>query len=168
MIRVSRLTDYGVVLMSSMAGQPNKLHRAGEVASEVHLPLPTVSKLLRRLTRRGLLVSHRGTKGGYSLVRPPERISLADIISALEGPIALTLCTGTGLAECEHEQRCPVRTRWQRINQVFRQALGSVALSDMVASADSPAKEEERDMIGPMRREVAQGFRVLQPAQGAR
>ena len=131
MIRMSRLTDYGVVLMSYMAVHPERLHNAAELAVGARLPLPTVGKLLRVLARRDLLVSHRGVKGGYSLAQPPEDISIADIIRALEGPIALTVCTTAPARKCEYEPRCPVRTSWQKINRAVRQALEGITLADM-------------------------------------
>lgn len=131
MIRISRLTDYGIVLMSYMAVHPEHVHNATEVATEAHLPAPTVSKLLRALAREGLLASHRGVKGGYSLARPAEAITVASIIRALEGPIALTTCTTKSPSDCEHEPICPVRGHWNRINLAIRQALEGVTLSDM-------------------------------------
>jgi FeS assembly SUF system regulator len=144
MFRVSRLTDYGVVLMSAMAAQPDRLYTATDLAADARLPLPTVSKLLRLLARRGLLVSHRGVKGGYSLARSPEQISLASVIGALEGPISLTICTGDSPGECSHEPLCPVRSRWQRINLAIRRALGGISLSDMVG----PLGERSRQVLG--------------------
>lgn len=133
MIRMGRLTDYGIVLMSYMATHPDRVHNAAEVAAEAHLPLPTVSKLLRLLARKGLLASQRGAKGGYTLATSPEAISVAGIITALEGPIALTTCTNDSPGDCEHEPICPVRSHWNRINLAIRQALERIPLSDMVA-----------------------------------
>ena len=131
MIRISRLTDYGIVLMSHMAVHPDRVHNATEVASEAHLPLPTVSKLLRRLAKEGLLDSHRGVNGGYVLARPAENVTLGGIIRALEGPIAITTCTNDSPGECEHESLCPVRSHWHLINLAVRQALDSITLADM-------------------------------------
>ncbi len=94
MIRLSKLTDYGLVLMSYAARNKGRtVHTARELSLESGLPLPTVSKLLKLLLQAGFLVSHRGTNGGYSLAREPEDISVAEIIAALEGPIALTECS---------------------------------------------------------------------------
>src|SRR5262245_19111438 len=135
MIRMSRLTDYGIVLMSHVATHPGRVHTATEVAAGARLPLPTVGKLLRRLARGGLLVSHRGVKGGYSLAHRPEEMSVARIISAVEGPIALTLCTAERRHECEYERRCPVRGHWQMINGAIRQALDKIPLSEMANPA---------------------------------
>lgn len=133
MIRISRLTDYGIVLMTHMAAHTDRVHNAAEVAAEAHLPMPTVSKLLRLLTKEGLLESHRGVKGGYGLARAAEAITVGSIITALEGPIAITTCTNDSPGECEHEHLCPVRGHWSLINLAIRQALDSVTLADMAA-----------------------------------
>lgn len=133
MIRISRLTDYGIVLMSHMAAHAADVHNAAEVAHDAHLPLPTVSKLLRLLTKEGLLESHRGVKGGYGLARRADEITVGNIVSALEGPVAITTCTNSSPGECEHEGRCPVRSHWHLINLAVRQALDSVTLADIAA-----------------------------------
>ncbi len=131
MIRLSRTSDYGIVLMAHLAGRTNVApHNAREVAADAGLPLPMVSKILKALAREGLLVSHRGAKGGYSLARPPEEISAADMITALEGPIGLTECT-VHPGHCVQEPTCHVRAPWQRINAVVRQALVDVTLADL-------------------------------------
>lgn len=131
MLRVGRLTDYGIILMSYMAMHSECVHNAAEVASATNLRQPTVSKLMRLLARRGLLASQRGAKGGYRLARMPEEISLAEVIRALEGPVSMTLCTADGGEDCEHEPVCPVRPRWQSINVAILRALDGVTLSDM-------------------------------------
>ena len=134
MIRLSRLTDYGIILMRYMALDPDRVHNAAEVASEVSLSLPTVGKLMRRLATRELLASQRGVKGGYSLSRRPDSISVAEIITALEGPVSLTVCTtGKTPGSCKHEPCCPVQGHWQRINRAVRTALEEISLADMVA-----------------------------------
>ena len=133
MIRISRLTDYGIVVMTYMATHPDGVESAHDVADGAHLRLPTVSKLLRLLAREGLLVSRRGTNGGYRLARPAEEISVAAIIRALEGPIALTSCTIETPGECEYEPTCPVRGHWQKINHAIRVGLESVRLADLIA-----------------------------------
>lgn len=131
MIRISRLTDYGIVLLSHMAAAPDAVHTATELAAETHLPLPTVSKLLRLLTKTGLLQSQRGVNGGYGLARPPERITVSSAVAALEGPIALTTCTSAMPSDCSHEPICPVRGHLNLINLAIRQALDSVTLADL-------------------------------------
>jgi len=131
MIRLSRLSDYGIVLMAHLAGlDRDNPHPAREIASAAGLPLPVASKLLKTLAREGLLVSHRGTKGGYTLARGPEEIDTAQMITALEGPIGLTECT-VHPGECVQEASCHVREPWQRINDVVRTALSDVSLADL-------------------------------------
>ena len=92
MIRITKQTDYGIVLLTHLAAQPERQLNAPELAAETQLPLPMVSKILKLLVREGLLLSHRGVKGGYSLGRPPAEITMAEIIASLEGPIAITEC----------------------------------------------------------------------------
>jgi len=137
MLRVGKLTDYGTVVMTSFARQPQRMHSANEMAAELGLALPTVSKVLKALVQHGLLVSHRGAKGGYSLAAAPEEISVAQIIAAIEGPIALTECSdATGL--CGQETQCSVRGNWQLINDAVREALEGVTLADLARPMAQP------------------------------
>jgi FeS assembly SUF system regulator len=127
---MSKLTDYGTVVMTYLARGKNQLHAATEIAGQIRVAAPTVSKILKRLAREGLVVSHRGAKGGYSLARAPEQISVVEIIDALEGPLGLTECGSTpGL--CVQESLCSVRANWQRINGAVRNALAEVTLAEM-------------------------------------
>lgn len=132
MLRMSKLADYGTVVMSYIARQPGRLISAGEIAHAIGLEQPTVSKLLKLMTHAGLLVSRRGAMGGYSLSRSPQRISMADIIDAIEGaPMGLTECSSTpGL--CTRESTCSVRANWQRISQSIRGILADVTLNDLL------------------------------------
>jgi FeS assembly SUF system regulator len=131
MIRMTKLTDYASVLMTYFAKDPARPHNARDLASETHLPLPTVSKVLKSLARGGLLESQRGFNGGYALSRDASEISLADILTAMEGPISLTQCNETQGRRCPHETLCPVTDNWKRINRVVRQALANVTLAEM-------------------------------------
>ncbi|MFQ5843359.1 MAG: SUF system Fe-S cluster assembly regulator [Planctomycetota bacterium] len=132
MIRLTRQADYGIVLMTCFAGHPDRaLLNARDVAAVTSLPLPTVSKVLKALARGGLLNSHRGVKGGYRLARAPRRITVAEIITAVDGPIAVTECLDPGAADCDIEPVCPCRTNWHRINQAVRDALAAIPLSKM-------------------------------------
>lgn len=133
MIRISRLTDYSIVLLTHVArGGVDRIHNARDLASEAELPLPTVSKLLKTLTKTGFLESHRGVQGGYALARPPESITMVEIISALEGPVAITLCS-EGPGSCELEHQCPTRSNLVIINRAIRGALEGIRLSDLAA-----------------------------------
>lgn len=130
MIRITKQTDYGIVLLTHMASHADRQHNAPDLAAEAHLPLPMVSKILKLLTREGVLESHRGVKGGYSLARSPQAISMAEIVAALEGPIAITECIDEE-GDCAHERLCPVRSNWHRINQALRAALEEITLAEM-------------------------------------
>lgn len=132
MIRLSKLTDYGLVLMSYVARSGGGLHTARGLAAESGLPLPTVSKVLKTLLQSGVLVSHRGINGGYSLARGAQEISVAEIIAALEGPIALTECSTDISGLCDFEHGCPIKTNQRIINQVVRGALEKLTLADLI------------------------------------
>jgi len=138
MIRMTKQADYGIVLMSHMAGDAGRQFTAGELAGETSLPAPTASKILKILTRNGLLESHRGVKGGYSLARDTETITMAQIISALDGPIAITECIDDTPGECSQEPLCSVRGNWQRINDAIRLALESITLAEMAQPLTQP------------------------------
>lgn len=132
MLRITKHADYGIVLLTQMSINRDRLQNAPELADEAHLPQPIVSKILKQLARHGLLDSHRGVKGGYSLARRPAEISAAEIISALDGPIAITECIDDSPGECSQEPICPLRGNWQRINLAIRQALEQISLEDLV------------------------------------
>jgi FeS assembly SUF system regulator len=129
-IRLSKLADYGIVMITNMARDPQRQHNAAEIASASHIALPMASKILKALTRAGLLTSYRGAKGGYGLARRPDQISAVEIITALEGPIGLTECT-VHPGQCVQEASCHVREPWQRINSVVREALARVTLEEL-------------------------------------
>jgi len=134
MIRLTKLSDYGIVLLTYFARAHDKASlTARDLADASGVPLPTVSKLLKSLQRGGLLDSHRGVKGGYRLSRAAELISVADIIRAIEGPIAVTECTGAEKELCDLELVCPVRSNWHRINKAVSQALGQLTLAEMTS-----------------------------------
>jgi FeS assembly SUF system regulator len=132
MIRITRQTDYGILLLSQMARHPlSEVHTAKHAAEQSHLPLPMASKILKALAKGGLLVSHRGVKGGYRLASSADHISLADVIQALEGPIGITECSFNPGA-CEQEGSCPVQSNWKRISLAMRDALDNIPLSEMI------------------------------------
>jgi FeS assembly SUF system regulator len=133
MIRLSKLTDYGFIVLSRFIHHDAaQTVNARDLAAETNLPLPTVSKVLKILSRHGLLIPHRGVKGGYSLSRRPEDISVAEIISALEGPIAFTDCAAPeSSGDCPLEHTCPTRGHWQRITLAVQTALCEVTLAEL-------------------------------------
>ena len=131
MLRMSKLTDYGTMVLAQLAAKGGGLSTAGQVADATHLGQPTVSKLLKSLVRAGLVVSTRGVLGGYALARPADAISAAEIIDALEGPVAITECSSAGGGGCNLESFCRVGVAWQRINLSIRKALEGVTLADL-------------------------------------
>ena len=147
MIRITKQTDYGIVLLTHMAATPERQVNAPELAAETRLPLPMVSKILKVLVREGVLLSHRGVKGGYGLAKLPEEISMAEVISALEGPIAITECIDEH-SGCTHEPFCSVRGRWHRINAALRVALSGITLAEM---AETQRPHQELVTIGSSR-----------------
>jgi FeS assembly SUF system regulator len=130
MLRMSKLTDYGTMVLAQLAANAGQLSTAGQVADATHLRQPTVSKLLKSLAHAGLVVSTRGVQGGYALARPADTISAAEIIDALEGPVAITECSSTNGC-CTLESFCRVGVAWQRINRSIRKALEDVSLADL-------------------------------------
>lgn len=138
MLRMTKQADYGIVLLSEMATLPQHRFTAPELAHETHLPLPMVSKILKILSRTGILLSHRGAKGGYSLAAPPQELSVARLIAALDGPISFTECDDHTIGLCSQEASCRIRNNWQQINHAVRSALEGISLLDL---AIAPASE---------------------------
>ncbi|MGM0522181.1 MAG: SUF system Fe-S cluster assembly regulator [Pseudomonadota bacterium] len=130
MLKLSRLTDYAAVVMAQIARHSETPHAAAELAEAVQLPHPTVSKTLKMLVKAGLLVSHRGAQGGYRLSRPAYQITAADIIAAIEGPVAMTECSQAE-GDCELVDTCGVADNWQRVSLAIRTLLESVTLSHL-------------------------------------
>ncbi len=131
MIRITKLADYGIVLLTNFATSRTKAVRtARELSVETRIPLPTVSKILKALAREGVLNSHRGVGGGFALARAADQISVAEVITALDGPIAITECL-TDESTCGHEPVCTIRTNWDRINKVVREALAGLTIAEM-------------------------------------
>ena len=137
MLRLSKLTDYATVILSVIAKDQCRVHGAVEIAETTGIALPTVSKILKILAKAGVLCSVRGAKGGYALAREPEKITVATVISALEGPIALTECTASHKG-CDQASGCQIQGNWHLINQKIAQALESVTLADMILPFKQP------------------------------
>ena len=130
MLRISKLTDYGTVVLAQLARAPGERRTATAVAQQTRIAQPTVSKLLKSFHRAGLVTSVRGARGGYQLARPPASISAAEIIDAIDGPVAITECSGDHSA-CDIETVCRTGTAWQRINDAIRQSLDGVTLAQL-------------------------------------
>ncbi len=148
-MRLSNLADYAVVLMSAAARHcgaamlaEGKLN-AGKLAQETGVPLPTAKKLVSKLTTAGLIESTRGVGGGIRLSRPPASISLADIVEAVEGPLAITTCVIEGNHECKLEDGCTVKPHWGVVNRTIRDALDGVSLASL---SGLPTAKPSREM----------------------
>jgi FeS assembly SUF system regulator len=135
LIRLSRMTDYAVVVMSQMSQHPGTI-TAPELAQATGLPVPTVSKLLKQLAKSGLVVSHRGVHGGYSMVRELVDINAMEIIEALDGPVALTSCVEGAEDMCNVQSLCPMRGGWDKVNTAVRRALTEVTLAELCPPRD--------------------------------
>ena len=131
-MRLSNLADYAVVIMSAAArkGDGARLS-ATMMADETGIPLPTTQKLLGKLAAAGLFRSARGGGGGFVLARSPQAISLADVVEAVEGPIAMTTCIDQGRQCCALEDACQVRPHWGVVNNAIRGALSGVSLASL-------------------------------------
>ena len=153
MLRISRLTDYATVILASLKG--GGLASAADIAQRTGIGLPTVSKLLKELQHASLVRSVRGAHGGYQLARPAASINAAEIIDAVEGPVALTECAG-GAGNCDIEATCLVVHGWQRINREFRRALVDVSLEQLVRR-DAPFAAPDLSRTVPLVRTPARG-----------
>ena len=135
-MRLSSLTDYAVVMLSAAARHAGEERLSATLlADETGVPLPTAQKLMGRLAAAGLLSSARGTGGGFMLARCPSQISLADIVEAVEGPIAMTSCVEEGRHDCGLEGACKVQPHWGAVNQAVKGALGGVSLASLSGAA---------------------------------
>lgn len=131
MLKLSKLTDYATVILSHMAKDKTRVHGALEIAEATGIAQPTASKILKILVKQQVVASTRGAKGGYALAKAPEKITVASVISALEGPIALTECSASHKG-CDQASGCRIQGNWHLINQRVSHALESVTLADMI------------------------------------
>lgn len=131
MLRLGKLTDYAILVLSQMAKQPASILSAATLADALQLSVPTVSKVLKMLADGGLVLSVRGAEGGYHLARPSAAISVADVITAMEGGLAMTECCDAK-SRCGFDSACALRGNWQKINKIIYSYLASLSLVDML------------------------------------
>lgn len=146
MLKISKLADYATVVMTYFAQENSRMHNAASVAFGTKVSAPTVKKLLKLLANAGLLVSQRGTRGGYALSRDPSQISLLHVIAAVEKP--------TGLTECSHEHHqcglqstCGIQSHWRVINQIIQNLLASVTVADLTVFPGALSKIQVQPLI---------------------
>lgn len=134
MLRVTKLTDYATVVMTVLARSADRVLSASDIAHVTRLEVPTVSKVLKPLAQAGLIDSYRGANGGYRLARSAEEIDLLQIVEAIEGPVAMTACSGH-VIPCDLQPHCDAATNWQWVNRVLSDALAQIRLSQMVSAS---------------------------------
>lgn len=144
MLRISKIIDYGTLVLTQMGTDPERVFSASELAAILGLGQPTISKVLKLLNQDELVVSTRGARGGYSLARPADQINVAQIIDALDDqPFGLTECVAHPGA-CSVEQDCHLRSNWQRINDIVRRTLEDVSVADMIRTNNEyPLKQSD-------------------------
>ena len=151
-MRLTHLADYAVVMMTAAARRdPSARLTAADLALDTGVPLPTAQKLMQKLAAHGLLVGHRGAGGGYALARPVERISLADIVEAVEGPIVMTQCVGheEGTSDCALDNHCRVKPHMGIVGNAVRGALGAVSLEQLSNAPSTPSPRIDQNQHAP-------------------
>lgn len=142
MIRLSKLTDYAVVVLAKMACSHGVLLSASSLADVTGLAEPTVSKVLKQLAKAGLVTSVRGVMGGYRLDRDAAAVKVTEIIEAMEGRLSLTACVEGSGENCVLETVCSLQGRWNKVNKALADALAPLTLADMMPSR--PVMMEKR------------------------
>jgi FeS assembly SUF system regulator len=136
MIRLSKLSDYAIVVLSELAQKRGQVLTASSLAQSTHIPEPTVAKVLKLLSRADIIHSTRGVNGGYSMDRDPALVTIHELIVALEGPVAITACTKGSSDSCSVESICAIRGGWQKINDAITNALDDLCLVDLFMPFD--------------------------------
>ena len=133
MIKFSKLADYAVVVLSALHHNEGIMMSASELSQGTRLPEPTVAKVLKLLAKGNLVTSVRGAQGGYKVAHDASALKIADIVIAVDGPVSLTACVESGTNDCEYSCSCPVKGRWDLVNNAVKSALESITLADMIA-----------------------------------
>ncbi len=147
MLRMSKLTDYSILVLVYLAGDDRGVHSASDVADGTGLALPTVSKLLKALARAGLVKSHRGSHGGYALAMRADEITAADMVDALEGPLAITECSSSD-SHCELEPVCQVGGALQQVNKGIQRVLENITLAQLMTGPEAPLRRMDPVSLG--------------------
>jgi FeS assembly SUF system regulator len=132
-IKISKMADYAVVVLASLSRHEEGLSSASALALNTGLPEPTVSKVLKLLSKSGIIASTRGTLGGYRFEREPAQVSIADILLAVDGPVSLTACIEGSAERCDYQCNCLMKGRWNRVNLAIQKAFEDISLEDMIA-----------------------------------
>ena len=143
MIKLSKLSDYAIVVLSRLAAERGEVLTTATLSSETGIPEPTVSKVLKLLSKQKVVISVRGASGGYMMDRCPKDITVTELITALEGPIALTRCSGAH-TDCMIDKQCPLKGGWNKVNTAVKEALDKVALADLLIPVDSNVRGKRK------------------------
>lgn len=135
MLKINKLTDYASLILGRLAAKYPEFISAQDIAEMTTLPYPTVSKILKMLSRENILTSNKGINGGYQFSRPPEMITLADLIKAMEGQKALTEC-GVSLGTCQFEKACTARHKWNKVDQLIFETLDKISIAEFSEPAN--------------------------------
>jgi FeS assembly SUF system regulator len=146
-IKLGKMTDYGLGIMVHIAAGEGVLMTAPQLSEHLGLALTTVSKLLKQLSGANLLKSHRGARGGYSLNKAPGKITIVDIITALEGPVSLMECVHPQTSTCCLKGTCAMRGIWNDINAAVEDALKKITLADLLDRCRAKGKLLGQDML---------------------
>ena len=138
MIRISKLTDYAMLILTYMAQNPALVLQTNQIAAHTQVAKPTVAKILKKLAEKHVLLSQRGSNGGYKLAVGPTELTLANIVDALEGEVAITECSSS-LSTCKQAHNCPISLPWIQINRIIYNSLAAFKLSDLLTGT-IPAK----------------------------
>lgn len=136
MLRLSKKTDYALMAMKHLASNPHRAASVREIAEKYGIPVELLAKVMTRLVRSGLLVSHQGVHGGFELARPPAATSVAAVLEAIDGPLAMTACS-QGDDKCDQFSKCTVRDPLRRIRDRIAAVLTECSISEIAADADS-------------------------------
>jgi FeS assembly SUF system regulator len=144
-LRLSKLTDYAVVVLARLASPGGDMAAAASqtapaIAAATGIAEPTVAKVLKALAHAGLVEGRRGSGGGYRLARPLNALTLPEVIAAIDGPVALTACVDGAAGQCDAEALCPVRGRWDRVNRAILTALSKITLDELATPPAPPAR----------------------------
>ncbi len=151
MLRLARMTDYAVVVLAAMVRDDRgELATTTWLARDTGVPEPSVAKILKHLVHAGIVRSQRGAAGGYRLNRDPAHISISEVISALEGPVALTACVDGAPGSCAVEHLCQIRGNWDHVNSAIEAALDRISLADMASAQGAPGRTAPRPGAAPI------------------
>ena len=132
MLRLNRMTDYAIIVLAALALRPDELVASASLAQQTQLNQTTIAKIAKELVRAHIIIAERGVNGGYKLARAPQDINAAEVIEALEGPIALTACVTGAIDPCSTRHGCFMSGNWEQVNSAIRSALSNVTLSQLI------------------------------------